>query len=49
MSEYTTQVRLANGRAQVRTGEREWVVSRRDDAGGLDSCPLELLVAALGS
>jgi hypothetical protein len=43
------QVRYANDRAEVRIGHRTLEVERRDDQARTHTCPLELVVAALGS
>lgn len=49
MTDYNTYARLVEGRAEVQMGSRRISVSRRDVTSEPDSCPIELLVAALGS
>jgi len=43
------RVQWAEGRAQVRIGDRVLAVERRDEDGRIFSCPVELVSAALGS
>ena len=43
------RVRYASGHAQVQIGERELHVDRRDDEARANTCPIELVTAALGS
>ena len=45
----TVRVRYADGRAEVRMGDRALHVERRDRDGRSDTCPIELVSAALGS
>jgi hypothetical protein len=49
MSGDTVQVRYVDGVAEVRIGERLLQVQRRDDDTRTDTCPIELVSAALGS
>jgi hypothetical protein len=42
------QVRYVDGRANVRIGERALTIDRRNDLSRADSCPIELVTAALG-
>jgi hypothetical protein len=48
MSEVVS-VRLAEGRAEVQIGAQTLTVDRRDEAGRVCACPIELITAALGS
>ena len=43
------RVRYADGGAEVRIGERLLQVQRRDNDTRTDTCPIELVSAALGS
>ena len=43
------RVRYAGGGAEVRIGERLLQVQRRDNDTRTDTCPIELVSAALGS
>jgi hypothetical protein len=49
MAADTVHVRYAGGGAEVRIGQRLLQVQRRDDDTRTDTCPLELVSAALGS
>lgn len=49
ISEQVMRVRYAAGHAQVRIGDRELHVDRRDDDARAYTCPVELVTAALGS
>jgi hypothetical protein len=49
MSDHSAHIRLINGKAEVVTGSRSMLVSRRDVPGEPESCPVELVAAALGS
>jgi len=50
MNPYTTHVRLVDGRAEVRNGGRYGLnVARRDLTDEPYVCPVELVMAALGS
>ena len=49
MTDYTTHVRLINGQAEVKTASTVYTVSRKDIQDDPNSCPVELLVGALGS
>ena len=48
-TDYTTRVRLVNGQAEVQTGSTVYTVSRKDVHDHPNSCPVELLIGALGS
>jgi hypothetical protein len=45
----TVHVRYADGGAEVRIGERLLQVQRRDNDARTNTCPIELVSAALGS
>jgi hypothetical protein len=45
----TVQVRYVDGGAEVHIGERLLQVQRRDNDTRTDTCPIELVSAALGS
>ena len=45
----TVRVRYADGRAEVRMGDRALHVERRDTDGPSYTCPVELVSSALGS
>ncbi len=45
----TVRVRYADGGAEVRIGERLLQVQRRDNDTRANTCPIELVGAALGS
>jgi hypothetical protein len=49
VTDYTTHVRLVNGQAEVQTGSNVYTVSRKDIHDDPNSCPVELVVGALGS
>lgn len=49
MTDYTTHVRLVNGQAEVQTGSTVYTISRKDIHDDPNSCPVELVVGALGS
>ena len=49
MTDYTTHVRLVNGQAEVQTGRSVYTVSRKDIHDDPNSCPVELVIGALGS
>ena len=49
MARDTVQVRYVDGSAEVRIGERRLQVQRRDNDARSDTCPIELVTAALGS
>lgn len=49
MADYTTCVRLVEGRAEVHTGGGTFTVAAGNDTPGALRCPVELVVAALGS
>ena len=42
-------VHYADGHAEVRIGDRTLDVDRRDDVSRANTCPIELVTAALGS
>jgi hypothetical protein len=45
----TVSVRYLDGGAEVRLGDRLLQVQRRDNDARTDTCPIELVSAALGS
>lgn len=45
----TIQVRYTEGGAEVQIGERILQVQRRDNDARTNTCPVELVTAALGS
>jgi hypothetical protein len=49
MSEQVSMIRLEKNRAQVQIGGRTFFVSERNSQGDDSFCPVELVVAALGS
>ena len=49
MADLTTHIKLVDGQAEVRSANRRYRVSRRDLPDESFSCPVELLVEALGS
>ena len=49
MSDQISNVRLVEGRAQVQTGSKTFIVSRGDAQDDTLFCPVELVVGALGS
>ena len=49
MAADTVHVRYANDGAEVRIGERLLHVQRRDNDTRTNTCPIELVSAALGS
>ena len=49
MADPTTHIKLVDGQAEVKSANRLYRVSRRDRTGETFSCPVELLVGALGS
>jgi hypothetical protein len=49
MAADTVTVRYAGASAEVRIGERLLQVQRRDNDTRTDTCPIELVSAALGS
>lgn len=49
MADLTTHIKLIDGRAEVRSANHLYRVSRRDLPDEPFSCPVELLVGALGS
>ncbi len=49
MVDYTTHVRLVEGRAEIETKNRSLQASRRDEPNDPYNCPVELLIGALGS
>ncbi|MBW1803153.1 MAG: hypothetical protein JRJ85_20765 [Deltaproteobacteria bacterium] len=42
-------VRWVEGNAEVRTGETRFAVSAGEEQGRSNTCPVELILAALGS
>ena len=49
MGEYHTTVRLTDKGADVRLGQVDFMVSRRDEITAGHSCPVAYLAGALGS
>jgi hypothetical protein len=49
MAADTVRVRYTGGGAEVRIGKRLLQVQRRDNDTRTDTCPIELVSAALGS
>lgn len=49
MKKYSSSVCLVEGRAEVQIGNRSFTISRRDEHNRSYTCPVELVVAALGS
>jgi len=49
MKKYSSRIRLVEGRAEVQIGNRSFTVARRDEHNRSHTCPVELVVAALGS
>jgi hypothetical protein len=45
----SVHVGYADGRAEVRIGDRALQVDRRDHDARIDTCPIELVSAALGA
>jgi hypothetical protein len=45
----TVRIRYTEGDAEVRIGERQLQVQRRDNETRSNTCPIELVSAALGS
>jgi hypothetical protein len=49
MDEYYTTVRLSDKGADVRLGQVNFIVSRRDGIGTGHGCPMAYMAGALGS
>ncbi|MEA3437618.1 MAG: hypothetical protein U9R43_14205 [Thermodesulfobacteriota bacterium] len=49
MLKYSSNTRLVEGRAEVQIGNRSFTIARRDEHNRSHTCPVELVVAALGS
>jgi hypothetical protein len=45
----TVRARLTEGRAEIQIGERALQVDRRDNSARDNTCPIELVSAALGA
>ena len=49
MTRHVSIIRLVDNRADVRISKKCFTVSRRETKEGPDLCPVELIIAALGS
>jgi len=49
MADYSAHVRLVGGGVEVHTGDGTFMVAAGKDTPGVLRCPVELVVAALGS
>ena len=49
MKKYSSHTRLVEGRAEVQIGNRSFTIARRDERNRSHTCPVELVVGALGS
>lgn len=49
MLKYSSHTLLVEGRAEVQIGNRSFTIARRDEHNRFHTCPVELVVGALGS
>ena len=49
MLKYYSRTRLVEGHAKVQIDNRSFAIARRDEHSRSHTCPVELVVAALGS
>ena len=49
MLEYSSRTRLVEEHAEVQIGNRSFTIACRDEHNRSHTCPVELVVAALGS